>query len=58
MVIKTLETPGEVVDKPGEVVDEEVDAAVDGEEQVGDQGEQRAASHLLTRLVRVGKYSL
>ena len=48
--IKTLDTAGEVVDKPGKVVDEEVDAAVDGEEEVGDQDEQVAASHLLARV--------
>ena len=48
-MIKTLDTAGEEVDKPGKVVDEEVDAAVDGEEEVGDQDEQVAASHLLAR---------
>ena len=32
---------------PAQVVDKEVDAAVDGKEEVGDQGQHRAPSHLL-----------
>ena len=40
---------------PAQVVDKEVDAAVDGEEEVGDQGQHRAPSHLLEiQLRRVG----
>ena len=32
---------------PAQVVDKEVDAAVDCKEEVGDQGQHRAPSHLL-----------
>ena len=38
---------------PAQVVDKEVDAAVDGKEEVGDQGQHRAPSHLLPREIKL-----
>ena len=50
---------------PAQVVDKEVDAAVDGKEEVGDQGQHRAPSHLLEIQLRmveirvvIGRFSL
>ena len=36
-------------DQPSQVVDKEVDAAVDRQEEIGEQGEQGASSNLLAR---------
>ena len=38
-------------DQPSQVVDKEVDAAVDRQEEIGEQGEQGASSNLLARML-------
>ena len=38
-------------DQPSQVVDKEVDAAVDRQEEIGEQGEQGASGNLLPRML-------